>query len=584
MQGPTSPLRCVSAGHKCTKNYKFKFARHRLYDRSQKWSQTPNRIRFVQELGTDEDPDLPEDLYFFLRDADESIPTDVTALGFPGGKAAPLHDVAHDHDGMNERSPLRAIVEGGFLETFELRPASVQQRRLQPQDRNPQEYDHDKGLFRQNETIRANAYIEKPTWPTCSRDEAVLFRHYVQKLSIWLDLCDPQSHFEKSVPSRAGTCPILLNAIFALSARHLAHTSRYDSLASNRYHEQCLNYLIPLLDHAVTISDENLFAATIILRVLEEMDVPSLGHDAHGHLLGIHAFVAPLPVEHPHSSLPTSSCNLMSDSSPWLTTSSPSPLPAPPPPPPHRLLPRSLPTACFWVGLRQEIYSAVMNQQSVRMNLAHEGIVDRSTTPADDFTWGNRAIVHCADVLNFCFGTNAEAGDATRWEKLEHANREWKACLPDSYTPVFRRDREDEVERDNNNEKEADITSAFPEIWYWKGCHVIATQHHILAELYLALFNPSHPRTGLGRPAAEATLSLRACALVRNLCGIGVCNQWCPPAMFTACMGIAAAGDRFQDRRDQDALLQVLRITERDHARPTRAVRAQLRQCWGWKG
>jgi hypothetical protein len=41
-------------------------------------------------------------------------------------------------------------------------------------------------LFRQNETIRANAYIEKPTWPTCSRDEAVLFRHYVQKLSIWV--------------------------------------------------------------------------------------------------------------------------------------------------------------------------------------------------------------------------------------------------------------------------------------------------------------------------------------------------------------------------------------------------------------
>jgi hypothetical protein len=26
---------------------------------------------------------------------------------------------------------------------------------------------------------------------------------------------------------------------------------------------------------------------------------------------------------------------------------------------------------------------------------------------------------------------------------------------------------------------------------------------------------------------------------LRRLCGIGVCNQWTPPGMFTACMGIA---------------------------------------------
>jgi hypothetical protein len=43
-------------------------------------------------------------------------------------------------------------------------------------------------------------------------------------------------------------------------------------LASNRYHEECLKYLIPMLDHAETMSDDNLFAATIILRVLEEME------------------------------------------------------------------------------------------------------------------------------------------------------------------------------------------------------------------------------------------------------------------------------------------------------------------------
>jgi hypothetical protein len=65
----------------------------------------------------------------------------------------------------------------------------------------------------------------------------------------------------------------LLNAIFALSARHLSSIGRHhDSLASNRYHDECLKYLIPMLNDTATITDENIFAATIILRVLEEMD------------------------------------------------------------------------------------------------------------------------------------------------------------------------------------------------------------------------------------------------------------------------------------------------------------------------
>ncbi|KAH7316996.1 hypothetical protein B0I35DRAFT_479784 [Stachybotrys elegans] len=547
--------RCVSAGHRCIKDYKFKHARHGQFHQTQQWPRTPKRLRFVHESGVNGEAIHDGAPWHEVESAASSdVEEQRPYRGNPVSQGAAVHDATASHDDHHRRG-FHAYTgdEGdGSHEAFKLRPLPIQQHHFHPQHHlDPEDHAH---LSRHDgpETIRPSIYTSNTTWSTTDRDEAILFRHYVQNLSKWLDLCDPQSHFESFVPSRAGSCPVLLNAIFALSARHLAHTSRYDSLASNRYHEQCLNHLIPLLDHAVTISDENLFAATIILRVLEEMDVPSLGQDAHGHLLGIHAFVAPLPAQQHNPS--------------------------------RRLLPRSLPTACFWVGLRQEIYSAVMNQQSVRMNLAHDGIVDRSSTPADDFTWGNRAIVHCADVLNFCFGTSDGAGDAARWEELESANRQWKACIPESFTPVFHRGRREDTTEDANAGRDVDFTSVFPETWFWKGCHVIAIQHHMLAELYLALFNPSHPRTGLRRPAAEAALSTRARSILRNLCGIGVCNQWCPPAMFTACMGIAAAGDRFQDVRDQEALLQVLRITEHDHARPTRAVRAQLRQCWGWEG
>lgn len=90
----------------------------------------------------------------------------------------------------------------------------------------------------------------------------------------------------------------------------------------------------------------------------------------------------------------------------------------------------------------------------------------------------------------------------------------------------------------------------------------------------------------------------RICELVRQICGIGLGNQWTPPGMFTACMAIAACrscfpvvfdtvtnspvGDRFQERADQEALLDMLRRTDKDHGRPTEAVQRQLMQSWDW--
>jgi hypothetical protein len=87
-----------------------------------------------------------------------------------------------------------------------------------------------------------------------------------------LDLCDPKAHFQNDVAERAEKCPILLHAIFALSARHLSLTDRFESHISNEYHKAVLAELIPLLSDPDTLKDDNLFAATIILRVLEEIE------------------------------------------------------------------------------------------------------------------------------------------------------------------------------------------------------------------------------------------------------------------------------------------------------------------------
>jgi len=58
----------------------------------------------------------------------------------------------------------------------------------------------------------------------------------------------------------------------AMSARHLNRTTHFDPFVSDHYYQACLEKLIPALDnHGVTM-DDDLLAATVILRLLEEFD------------------------------------------------------------------------------------------------------------------------------------------------------------------------------------------------------------------------------------------------------------------------------------------------------------------------
>ena len=118
------------------------------------------------------------------------------------------------------------------------------------------------------------------------------------------------------------------------------------------------------------------------------------------------------------------------------------------------MMPGSLSAAAFWVGLRQEIYIAVLTQQCVKLKL-DDFIVDRSLGPADDYTWANRAIVLLADVLNSCFGDTPLT--TQRWSALNEAAENWTRAGPPSFNPYFY--------------GEGTGVGAFPEIWHGSSCH-----------------------------------------------------------------------------------------------------------------
>ncbi|KAH8817319.1 hypothetical protein F5884DRAFT_853740 [Xylogone sp. PMI_703] len=537
-QGVPTCGRCKAAGRECVRSYTYRFHQDR-FARDQTWLNVPKRLSFVDETQAAHDGDLSS-----------SIPEQAdSSSDFEGLESQDSPSESHPHHGeyeptppqsrTSDHSPVEYSKDGTSSETHSItRSQTPYQQQLSlnskhsTHHRSSSELNFSTSSNRTNPTNanipRSQIYSDQPIWPLKNSSEALLLRHYVQNLATWLDLCDPKRHFEVYVPQRAATCSILLNAIFALSARHLSLTSNYDRFASERYHQECLKSLIPMLNQPTTISDENLFAATIILRVLEEIDVTTAGRDTMSHMLGIQIFVN---ARDPND------------------------------------MPGSLSEAAFWVGLRQEIYNATMFHQSLRLNLEHCSI-DRSFKPCSDFDWANRAVVHCADVLNFCFGDMALS--VPKWTSLKEYNKRWQASKPQSFTPIY------------YSEANPSIGQVFPQIWHQQSCHVIGIQHHIFAELLLALFDPTIPKLGLRRKSALQSMEDQVRSSLRNMCGIALWNRWMPPGMFTASMGIAICGDRFEDRIDQEALLDILVKTEGDHARPTAAVQQQMMKLWGW--
>ncbi|KAI4601060.1 hypothetical protein KJ359_012247 [Pestalotiopsis sp. 9143b] len=346
--------------------------------------------------------------------------------------------------------------------------------------------------------------------PFRNATEVRLMKYYLEHMCHWFDLCDNQRHFAVEVPRRAIACPTLLNAIFALSSRHLSMGERFDPYAADRYQQECLNQLSAIILDSSNLSNDDLLAATILLRTLEEMDVPLIGADHELHLHGIQLFMSFMPSDSPAA--------VGSPSQPRTETS-------------------SLRQACFWTGLRQEIVMAFVNQRPVKMRLDHS-FIDRSLAPpAADDVWANRIILHCADVLRYCFGTGGEA-TADDWLRLKAHDDAWLRARPPSWLPVA------------YAEPDRDKGEVFPTILYLSG------------------------------PIGESWTEIRT--QIRELCATALSNRATIPAMFTASMGVTMCGDRFTDDRERGGLLDLLIKTEVEHFWPTGGAQDHLKKAWGW--
>lgn len=157
------------------------------------------------------------------------------------------------------------------------------------------------------------------------------------------------------------------------------------------------------------------------------------------------------------------------------------------------LLPNGLHQAAFWVGLRQEIYLAIMNERPTGLYLRCCNF-DRSMDSADDDIWAKRIILHLVDVLEYCFGSDSSYDT---YDNLVEYSVAWAASKPDSFCPVYvRQARGDET---------------FPWVVFLNNTIMVALQYYHLVRILLTAHNPKIPRLGIAHKVASRSIDVSLC-------------------------------------------------------------------------
>ncbi|KAL1874025.1 hypothetical protein VTK73DRAFT_579 [Phialemonium thermophilum] len=381
-------------------------------------------------------------------------------------------------------------------------------------------------------------YLDPPAWPLESCLEANLLQHFINVVSMFFDFCDQDRHFATVVPQRARICRTLLNAIFALSARHLSRTTTdFPASVADRYYHACLSTLIPALDDDATVMDETLFVVVVILRLLEEFDVALVGADTQGHLLGA-------------QSLTRVQERVGMDS--------------------------GLRQAAYWACLRQEIYISLKHRHAVRLNLqlyrGSQAVREDDGRAAVGFHHDRRsyslacvATLHCAEAAQFAFGE--EMPRSRHKELLEYNNKMTRDRGPESRLPFYY--------AENGH-------GCFPDIRFATENDTIASQYFHMARILLITHDPAIPRMGPAHRRAMVVVEEEVRRCVKLLCGVGLSNPASPAAILIACMSISLCGDLFDGEEERQGLLRILEFTEKHRGWPTAAIQTQLKESWAW--
>lgn len=285
-------------------------------------------------------------------------------------------------------------------------------------------------------------YFEPSNFPLRDRHQAELMRHFTSHIAPLLDVYDPSRTFSTSLPQMAAACPMLLEAVFAVSAGHSAQIQgldyTVDSRSTENYYQRCVRRLQPALEHVGALG-EPLATAVALLRFFERAHGGTTENDT------ILMSIIPVLLHSQASSILRGGTDLPS----------------------------------FWLLLQQETYDAIMNQGPLKLDLDNDLFL--AIKCSSEFSWARRMTVHLATVVQFCFGGDT---NLKTYQQLVEFTQLWLDSGQVSLmSPLF-----DQPQRGD---------SIFPEI-HVVGLDdaVVELQYYHLIKLLLSAHNPTLPRLG----------------------------------------------------------------------------------------
>ncbi|KAM0545315.1 hypothetical protein ACHAPJ_011387 [Fusarium lateritium] len=223
----------------------------------------------------------------------------------------------------------------------------------------------------------------------------------------------------------------------------------------------------------------------------------------------------------------------------------------------------SLCRASLLIAIRQEIFIS-FNTRKPPQPLAQRCGIVKSIDPADDYTWAWRIIIHTEAVLSSVYGETTQSIE--EWDELSRYLDDWERYRPPSFNPVWSSEGSDRF---------------FPEVIFANDFHVAGQQYADICRILLVAHDPRILSLGLDRLEFSRSLDVKIRQLVRNLCGIATSNTKHQPALFTAGMAVAACGDWFTSREEQEQLIEVVRAAEAHMGWAFLKQQERLCELWG---
>ncbi|KAL4953282.1 fungal-specific transcription factor domain-containing protein [Aspergillus filifer] len=357
--------------------------------------------------------------------------------------------------------------------------------------------------------------------------EYSLFENFVQRISPWIDLFDSTNKFSTFVPHLAMRNAGLLNAILALSSRHLSlnpdgpsndHPHRETSL---QYYYQTLHYVQKAMQYSSYKVSEELLATTLIISTYEMLDESS--QDWQRHLEGVF-LIQRSQVIHGDSG--------------------------------------GLKAAVWWAWLCQDVWAAFREKRkTLTFWVPKKTYADLS--PAEI---ASRSMFVLSKVINYCSREEcllAEINTQARVDMAKHLRRmldEWWSHLTVEFSPL--------------PAMTPSSSAAFRPIWIRTPAFAVAVQLHCVAHILLYSHEPCPG--GLDRYVERQT-RIRQC--VEVICGIAMTLKDDASCLICSqCLFIA--GMFTQDARARECVLDLLESCRRRAGWPVHSFEDELKQLW----